>query len=49
LQREQLRQQHGNGVQADPYNSHFRSAAIKNILPDPDIPGGCDPNSAEYV
>lgn len=48
LQREQLQKQHGNGVQAERYNSHFRSAAVKNIVPDPDVPRGCDPNSPEF-
>lgn len=48
LPREQLQKQHGNRVLAELYTSHFRSAAVKNIVSDSDVPRGCDPNSAEF-
>lgn len=48
LQREQLRKQHDNGVQQEEYNSLIRSAAVKNVIPDPDVPPGYDLNSFEF-
>ncbi|ONK57712.1 uncharacterized protein A4U43_C09F3310 [Asparagus officinalis] len=48
LQREELQKQQGNESQPAPYHSDFMSASVKNIVPDPDIPHGCDPNSAEF-
>ncbi|KAL7609736.1 uncharacterized protein LOC111909084 [Lactuca sativa] len=31
-----------------PFNSLFKNTAIKNAIPDPDIPRGCDINSPEF-
>ncbi|XXG60616.1 hypothetical protein AAC387_Pa04g2475 [Persea americana] len=45
--REQLQKQYCDRVQDEPYNSIFRSAAVKNVILDPDIPRGCDANSPE--
>ncbi|EHA8589751.1 CCR4-NOT transcription complex subunit 11 [Cocos nucifera] len=47
LQREQLQKQHCDGTQAEPYKSIFRAAAVKNVIPDPDVPHGCDANSSD--
>ncbi|XP_010247551.1 PREDICTED: CCR4-NOT transcription complex subunit 11 isoform X2 [Nelumbo nucifera] len=47
LQREQLQKQHFDKVQPEPYNCLFRGAAVKNVIPDPDLPHGCDANSPE--
>ncbi|KAL0909907.1 hypothetical protein M5K25_020816 [Dendrobium thyrsiflorum] len=48
LQREELQQQHGIGVQPELYNSIFKAAAVKNVIPDPDIPNGCDSSLSEF-
>lgn len=40
--------QYGKSFQPEPFNSPFRSAAVRNVIPDPDVPAGCDPNSPEY-
>ncbi|KAG0492237.1 hypothetical protein HPP92_005635 [Vanilla planifolia] len=47
LQREELQQQHSNMVQSESYQSLFSNAAVRNAIPDPDIPPGCDSNSSE--
>ncbi|WOL12691.1 CCR4-NOT transcription complex subunit 11 [Canna indica] len=47
LQREQLQKQHSDGLQSEAYKSIFQAAAVKNILPDPDVPRGFDANSSE--
>ncbi|KAI0496174.1 hypothetical protein KFK09_022481 [Dendrobium nobile] len=48
LQREELQQQHSIGVQPELYNSIFKAAAVKNVIPDPDIPNGCDSSLSEF-
>ncbi|XP_020693160.1 CCR4-NOT transcription complex subunit 11 isoform X2 [Dendrobium catenatum] len=48
LQREELQQQHNIGVQPELYNSIFKAAAVKNVIPDPDIPNGCDSSLSEF-
>ncbi|XP_020588006.1 CCR4-NOT transcription complex subunit 11 isoform X2 [Phalaenopsis equestris] len=47
LQREEL-QQHITLVQPEPYNSIFRAAAVKNVIPDPDMPNSCDSSLSEF-
>ncbi|KAJ0039659.1 hypothetical protein Pint_27581 [Pistacia integerrima] len=47
-EREQLQQQYCDKVHPEPYNSLYRNAAVKNVLPDPDVPRGCDANSPEF-
>lgn len=49
MQREQLEKQHCDDVQTKPYTSFFRAAAVRNVIPDPDLPQGCASNSSEYV
>ncbi|XP_027180142.1 CCR4-NOT transcription complex subunit 11-like [Coffea eugenioides] len=44
---EQLQQQYCSKVGPEPFGSLFRNRVI-NILPDPDVPHGCDPNSTEF-
>ncbi|KAJ6818725.1 CCR4-NOT transcription complex subunit 11-like [Iris pallida] len=48
LQREQLQKQHSSGVHQEDYNSIIRAAAVKNVIPDPDVPPGYDLNSFEF-
>ncbi|KAF8404031.1 hypothetical protein HHK36_008907 [Tetracentron sinense] len=47
LQREQLEKQFCDRVHPEPYNCLFRDSAVKNVVPDPDVPRGCDANSPE--
>ncbi|XP_044469888.1 CCR4-NOT transcription complex subunit 11-like isoform X2 [Mangifera indica] len=35
-------------VHLEPYNSQYKSAAVKNVLPDPDVPRGCDATSLGF-
>lgn len=49
LPREQLEKQYcSNGVQSQHQISSFRAAAVRNAIPDPDVPQSCA-NSSEYV
>ncbi|PUZ63255.1 hypothetical protein GQ55_3G053400 [Panicum hallii var. hallii] len=42
LPREQLEKQYcSNGVQSQPQISSFRSAAVRSVIPDPDVPQSC--------
>ncbi|XP_044500677.1 CCR4-NOT transcription complex subunit 11-like [Mangifera indica] len=47
-EREWLQQQYCDKVHSEPYNSLCRNAVVKNLLPDPDVPRGCDANSPEF-
>ncbi|KDP24230.1 hypothetical protein JCGZ_25887 [Jatropha curcas] len=47
-QREELQQQYCDKVHFEPYNSLFKNATVKNIVPDPDVPRNCDANSQEF-
>ncbi|KAI9164732.1 hypothetical protein LWI28_001035 [Acer negundo] len=47
-QREQLQQQYCDKVHPEPYNSSHINVSVKNVLPDPDVPHGCDANSPEF-
>ncbi|CAL9118048.1 unnamed protein product [Musa textilis] len=47
LQHEQLQKQHVDGLQSESYKSIFQAAAVKNVIPDPDVPLGFDANSSE--
>lgn len=46
-QLEQLQQHYCAKVQQETYSSLFRNNPIKNSLPDPEVPRGCDINSQE--
>ncbi|KAL5714688.1 hypothetical protein ACHQM5_016615 [Ranunculus cassubicifolius] len=46
--REQLEKQYCDMVQAEPYNSVFKKPAVKNVIPDPDVPRGYDANAPEF-
>ncbi|XVF58908.1 hypothetical protein PTKIN_Ptkin07bG0103700 [Pterospermum kingtungense] len=46
-QREQLQQQYFEKVHPEPYSSILKNASVRNVLADPDVPHGCDANSAE--
>ncbi|CAH9123328.1 unnamed protein product [Cuscuta epithymum] len=47
-QREQLQQQYGGKALPEKYNFLFKSNTVSNIIPDPDVPHGCDSSSAEF-
>ncbi|WJZ92304.1 hypothetical protein VitviT2T_011307 [Vitis vinifera] len=47
-QQEQLQQQYCDRVHPEPYNCLLRNATVKNVVPDPDVPSGCDINSPEF-
>ncbi|XP_072950605.1 uncharacterized protein [Typha angustifolia] len=47
LQREQLEEQLCNDPQAQPYASTFRTATVRNVIPDPDVPQDSIANSSE--
>lgn len=46
-QREQLEQQYFEKAHKEPYACLLKNTAVKNVLADPDVPCGCDANSAE--
>lgn len=46
--REQLQQQLCVKDHPQPYNFLFRNDSVKNVIPDPDVPSGCDANSPEF-
>uniref|UniRef100_A0A5B6YV52 CCR4-NOT transcription complex subunit 11 n=1 Tax=Davidia involucrata TaxID=16924 RepID=A0A5B6YV52_DAVIN len=49
-QREQLQQQYcdKDKVHPEPFNCLFKNTSVKNVVPDPDLPCGCDENSPEF-
>lgn len=46
--REQLQQQFCDEIHPEPFNSLFKNTTVKNVVPDPDIPLGCDVASLEF-
>ncbi|XP_011021337.1 PREDICTED: uncharacterized protein LOC105123442 isoform X4 [Populus euphratica] len=46
--REQLQHQYSDKVHPEAHNSIFKNNSLKNIVPDPDVPRGCDANSPEF-
>ncbi|KAG6424490.1 hypothetical protein SASPL_114908 [Salvia splendens] len=47
-QREQLQQQYFCKIQPEPFKCLLKDNCVKNIMPDPDVPRGCDSNSSEF-
>ncbi|XP_062083736.1 uncharacterized protein LOC133790213 [Humulus lupulus] len=47
-QQAQLEQQYCDKLNPEPYNCPFKDGSVRNIVPDPDVPDGCDPNSSEF-
>ncbi|XP_057972019.1 uncharacterized protein LOC131160389 isoform X2 [Malania oleifera] len=47
-QREQLQQQYCEKVLPEPYSCLFKNAYVKSVVPDPDVPAGCNANSPEF-
>jgi hypothetical protein len=45
---EQLQQQYCDKIHPEPYNCLFKDGSVKSVVPDPDVPNGCDANSLEY-
>ncbi|XP_062158893.1 uncharacterized protein LOC133866398 isoform X2 [Alnus glutinosa] len=48
LKREQLQQQYCDKIHSEPYNCLFKDGSVKSVVPDPDVPHGCDANSPEF-
>ncbi|KAK3010071.1 hypothetical protein RJ639_011132 [Escallonia herrerae] len=47
-QREQLQQQFCAKVHPEPFSCLFKDSSVKNVVPDPDVPRGCDASSPEF-
>lgn len=47
-QLEQLQQQFCDKVQAQSLDYFSKDGSVRNVVPDPDVPHGCDANSVEY-
>ncbi|XP_051119253.1 uncharacterized protein LOC127243330 [Andrographis paniculata] len=47
-QREILEQQYCGVVHPEPFKCLFKDNAVKNVIPDPDVPRGCNSNSLEF-
>ncbi|KAL8126560.1 uncharacterized protein LOC141720940 isoform X2 [Apium graveolens] len=46
--REQLQQQFCDKINPEPHYCLFKSTSVKNVIPDPDLPRGCDFDSSEF-
>lgn len=46
-QHEHLQQQYCNKIDPEPFKCLFRDTSVTNVMADPDVPHGCDPNSPE--
>ncbi|KAF9664028.1 hypothetical protein SADUNF_Sadunf17G0113500 [Salix dunnii] len=46
--REQLQHQYSDKVHPEAHNSILKNESLNNIVPDPDVPRGCDANSPEF-
>ncbi|XP_055835227.1 uncharacterized protein LOC129903698 isoform X2 [Solanum dulcamara] len=47
-QREQLQQQYGSKALPEQFQCLIGNNSVKNSIPDPDVPRGCDSNSLEF-
>ncbi|WMV24992.1 hypothetical protein MTR67_018377 [Solanum verrucosum] len=47
-QREQLQQQYGSKALPEQFQCFIGNNSVKNSIPDPDVPRGCDSNSLEF-
>ncbi|KAL8497275.1 hypothetical protein ACS0TY_020819 [Phlomoides rotata] len=47
-QREQLQQQYCGKGHPEPFKCLFKDNSVKNVVPDPDVPHGCNSNSSEF-
>ncbi|KAF5469680.1 hypothetical protein F2P56_013735 [Juglans regia] len=45
---EQLQQQYCVKIPPEPYNCLCKDGSVKSLVPDPDVPLGCDANSPEF-
>ncbi|KAI3796842.1 hypothetical protein L1987_39528 [Smallanthus sonchifolius] len=45
---DQLQKQYRDKTNPDPFNCFLKNAVIRNVIPDPDFPRGCDANSPEF-
>ncbi|KAM7506466.1 hypothetical protein LguiA_016919 [Lonicera macranthoides] len=47
-QHEHLQQQYCNKIDPEPFKCLFRDTSVTNVVADPDVSHGCDPNSPEF-
>ncbi|KAL0429720.1 UNVERIFIED_CONTAM: CCR4-NOT transcription complex subunit [Sesamum radiatum] len=47
-QREHIQQQYCGKVQQELFKCVFKDNSVKNVVPDPDVPRGCNSNSPEF-
>ncbi|KZV21794.1 hypothetical protein F511_02952 [Dorcoceras hygrometricum] len=47
-QREHMQQQYCNKIQPEPLKCPFKDNSVNNVIPDPDVPHGCNSNSSEF-
>ncbi|KAL3721289.1 hypothetical protein ACJRO7_033737 [Eucalyptus globulus] len=45
---DQLQQQYCDGAHSESYNCLFKDTKVKNMMPDSDVPSGCNKNSPEF-
>ncbi|XP_057430537.1 uncharacterized protein LOC130723484 [Lotus japonicus] len=45
---DQLQQQFSDKVHPKPYHCLFKDGSVRNVVPDPDVPPSCDPDSSEF-
>ncbi|XP_030462803.1 uncharacterized protein LOC115682654 isoform X1 [Syzygium oleosum] len=45
---DQLQQQYSDGAHSESYNCLFKDTKVKNVMPDPNVPSGCNKNSPEF-
>ncbi|XP_075519291.1 uncharacterized protein LOC142553153 [Primulina tabacum] len=47
-QREHMQQQYCTKIQPEPLKCSFKDSSVNNVIPDPDVPHGCNGNSSEF-
>ncbi|KAI4351931.1 hypothetical protein L6164_006230 [Bauhinia variegata] len=47
-QLDQLKEQFSDKVHLEPYHCFFKDGSVKNVVPDPDVPSGCNVESPEF-
>ncbi|KAI4347423.1 hypothetical protein L6164_008238 [Bauhinia variegata] len=47
-QLDQLKQKFSDKVHLEPYHCFFKDSSVENVVPDPDVPSGCDAESPEF-
>ncbi|KAL3844964.1 hypothetical protein ACJIZ3_002367 [Penstemon smallii] len=47
-QREHMQQQYCSNIQPEPFKCLFMDSSVENVIPDPDVPHGCNSSSSEF-